>query len=120
MSSVVLSKNIYLALACFVTGHALAWFQLNSQFIWDYWRDKPLLAILIYSVPVGLLFWMGAKYTYAETGDLWTGRFLAFSSSYLVFPLLTWWLHHESPFTSRTIVCVALSLLIMLIQIFWR
>ena len=30
-------------MACllFSLGHMLAWFQLNSQYIWDWWRDHP-------------------------------------------------------------------------------
>jgi len=118
--NLVVTKNMYMALACFVAGHTLAWFQLNSQFIWDYWKTRPLLAICLYSIPVGLLFWFGARYVYAETGDLWTGRFLAFSSSYMVFPVLTWILHNESPFTTKTMLCVGLSFMIMLIQVFWK
>ena len=119
MLGLVVARNIYLALACFIAGHTLAWFQLNSQFIWEYWKTRPVLAICIYSLPVGLLFWMGARYVYAETGDLWTGRFLAFASSYMVFPLLTWWLHNESPFTAKTMLCVALSFIIIAVQLLW-
>ena len=120
MLNLIVTKNVYMALACFVAGHTLAWFQLNSQFIWNYWKTRPLLAICLYSIPVGLLFWFGARYIYDETGDLWTGRFLAFSSSYMVFPVLTWILHNESPFTTKTMLCIGLSFLIMLIQVFWK
>jgi hypothetical protein len=37
-----------------------------------------------------------------------------------VFPILTWWLLKESMFTPKTMVCIALSFLIVCIQVFWK
>ena len=97
----------------------LSWFQMNSQFVWKWWADKPVLTVCIYAIPTALLFWYGAKYAYADTGEAWAGRFLAFSASYLVFPVLTWWLLKESMFTPKNLTCVALSFVIMFIQFTW-
>ena len=104
----------------FVTGQALAWFQLNSQFVWEWWKDKPFVALACYSIPVGLSFWTGTKLIYEETQELWAGRFIAFGVSYFVFPLLTWWLHSESPLTAKTLVCTGLSAAIVAIQLYGR
>ena len=114
------STNIWAAIGCFIAGHVCVWFQLNSQFIWDWWKDKPLLAVSLYALPIGLSFWLGSKFMYQETEELWAGRFVGFAASYFVFPMLTWWLHHESPFTTKTIICVVLSIMIMLVQVFWK
>ena len=43
---------------------------------------------------------------------------LVFCMSYLTFPILTWWLLHESMFTTRTLLCIFLSFCIMGVQ-FW-
>ena len=104
----------------FITGQALAWFQLNSQFVWSWWQDKPLLAVATYSIPVGLCFWYGTRFVMAASGELWTARFLAFTASYISFPLLTWWLMGESPFTAKTVICSILAFAIIIIQVFWR
>jgi len=114
------AQNIWIGMGLYIVGHTCAWFQLNSQFIWQWWEGKPLTAIAIYSIPVGMSFWFGTKYIYEETHELWAGRFIAFGVSYMVFPLLTWWLHAESPLTAKTIICTALSVLILLVQIFWK
>ena len=79
-----------------------------------------MLAVSLYALPIGLSFWLGSKFMYQETEELWAGRFVGFAASYFVFPILTWWLHHESPFTTKTIICVVLSIMIMLVQIFWK
>jgi hypothetical protein len=36
-----------------------------------------------------------------------------------VFPILTWFILGESMFTTKTMLCLSLSILIILIQIFW-
>ncbi len=114
------ANNIWYGIGFYIVGHVCAWFQLNSQFIWDWWKDKPFTAIVIYSIPVGLSFWFGTKLIYEETQELWAGRFIAFGVSYLVFPALTWWLHHESPLTTKTLLCTGLSFMILMIQLYWK
>jgi len=65
------------------------------------------------------MFLYAARYAYADAGEVWTGRFLAFAASYLVFPLLTWVFLRESMFTPKTLTCVGLSVIIMVVQFAW-
>ena len=104
----------------YVAGHTLAWFQLNSQFVWEWWRNHPFLTVLIYSVPMGLCFLVGTRFAVEETGALWSSRFMAFSASYFIFPVLTWHFMHESMFTAKTLTCIFLSCMILGIQLFWK
>ena len=112
--------KFFLGFALFVLGHVFAWFQLNSQFVWDWWQDKPIPAVLIFAVPVGLSFWFATHYMYEAMNELWGPRLVAFGASYLVFPFLTWHLANESMFTPKTMICIFLSFLIVLIQLFWK
>jgi len=104
----------------FIAGHTLAWFQLNSQFVWEWWRQHPWLTVALYSIPVGMCFLTGTKLVVAETGLLWSSRFLAFAASYLIFPLLTWHFMQESMLTTKTLICTFLSCLIIAVQLFWK
>jgi hypothetical protein len=104
----------------FCAGCTLSWFLNNSQFVWGWWKDKPLVAAGIYAIPAGMLYWYGTKYAYAGLGEVWGARFMAFSASYFVFPVLTYFLLKESMFTTKTMLCVGLSLCIVLIQLFWK
>jgi len=101
----------------FVIAQTVAWYQLNSQFVWEYWKDKAILASLIFSIPVSLLFWYGTKNVYDASEALWTCRFLAFSSGMIVFPVLTWIHLHESPFSLKTMLCLVLACVIVAIQV---
>lgn len=120
MPNIPISINFVYGLGFFILGHICAWFQLNSQFAWEWWEDKPLLAVGIYCVPVGLSFWMATRYIFEETGEAWSGRFMGFAASYFVFPLLTYLFLNESMFTTKTMICIALSFCIMGVQLFWR
>jgi len=104
----------------FTAAQTIAWYQLNSQFVWDFWKDKALLASCTFAIPVSLLFWYGTKNTYEATDALWPSRFLAFSSGMMVFTALTWIHLNESPFSLKTMLCIALSFVIIAIQVFMK
>lgn len=97
-------------------AQVLTWFQMNSQFVWSWWKDKPLLSVLLFAIPSGLLFWYGSRFLYETFGSVWSSRFVAFGASYITFPLLTAFFLHESVFNIKTLVCILLSFVIMWIQ----
>jgi len=115
-----LTSNMFLACILFALGQLLGWFHLNSQFVWGWWENRPIVALLIFSLPAGLCFWWGMQLAYAEMGEIWGPRFLIFCLSYHTFPVLTWYFLNESMFTVKTMVCVVLAFTIALIQLFWK
>lgn len=104
----------------FMTAQTVAWYQLNSQFVWEYWKDKAILSSLMFSIPTALFFWYGTKYIYDSSEALWTCRFLGFASGMVVFPILTWIHMSESMFTLKTTLCLILASIIMAIQVFMK
>ena len=112
--------HLLIACVCMFGGQLCVWFGTNSQIVWKWWADKPMLSAILWGIPATLFFWHGTKYGYMAMKELWGPRFLGFGMSYLTFPLLTWWLASESMFTTKSMICVALSFMIMGIQIFWR
>ena len=34
----------------FIVAQTLAWYQLNSQFVWKFWEGKAILSAIIFSV----------------------------------------------------------------------
>ena len=115
------TSNLLFACTLFAIGQTLGWFQLNSQFVWEWWSNKPLLSAIVFSIPTGICFWYGVKIAYEEMGQVvWGPRFLIFSMSYFTFPLLTYHFLNESMFTVKTMICVILSFAIVGIQLFWK
>ena len=107
------------AMGFFCIGHIFGWYANNSQFVWDFWKDKPFLSNFIFGVPAGMMFWYGTRFVMQTTPELWTARFTAAVISYSVFPLMTWFYLGESMFTIKTMLCVFLALLILMVQIFF-
>ena len=114
------TSKILLACLLFTTGQLFGWFHLNSQFVWEWWKDRPILPIVVFTLPASLCFWYGMQLAYAEMGEIWGPRFLIFALSYFTFPLLTWYFLDESMFTAKTMTCVGLAFMIAFIQFFWR
>ena len=111
--------SMLLALTFFCIGHVLGWYSTNSQFVWEFWKDKPVIANIVFGIPAGVMFWYGTKYVMQSTPELWTARFVAGILSYFTFPLMTWFYLGESMFTIKTMLCVFLAMMILIIQIFF-
>ena len=110
---------LLIALCLFLVTHSLVWFSVNLQFVSGEWADKSLLITLVIGIPTSLAAYYASRYGYmALEESAWGVRFLGFGTSYLVFPILTWFLLGESMFTLKTTICIFLSVLILLIQIF--
>jgi hypothetical protein len=104
----------------FVVANIFAWFQLNSQFVWSWWSTRPLTSSLIFSIPVGLLFWHAIKNTVEASGSLWTSKLIGFGVGNIIFAMLTWFLMKESIFTAKTMTSLTLAGVIIVIQILWK
>ena len=52
-------------------------------------------------------------------GQTWPNRIIGFSLGVIVFSLMSWFLLKE-PLTTKTIVCLSLCFIILLIQLFWK
>jgi hypothetical protein len=55
----------------------------------------------------------------AYDGQIWPSRLIGFGIGVVVFGLMSHWLFKE-PFTLKTLICLGLGSLIVLIQILWK
>lgn len=112
--------NLYVGIGFFLLANIIAWFQFNAQFVWPYWKDKPLLTNLVLAVPTGVCFWHAVKYIFMYSGEYWTSKLVGFGVSNFVFALMTYFFLKESMFTPKTLSCLTLAMFIIAIQIFWK
>ena len=110
---------LYIGILLFFVGQVLGWFQLNSQYTSDWWKDKPIIAAFLIGVPTSITFWYAWRMIVEATGSVWTARFIGSSTGLIIFPILTWFLLGESMFTAKTMVCLGLAVLIIIIQLAW-
>jgi len=115
-----MDKRIIFAILLFITANILTWFQVNSQFLWTWWKEHPITTILIYSVPTSFSFFYAWKFgVESMAGELWPVKMIGFGVSTIIFTLITYVLMKEG-LSAKTLVCLALSLAIILIQILWK
>ena len=117
-----MNLNLVTGAGLLIIMHTMIWFSTNLQLIdSQYWRDKSLLIAIIFAIPISLCAFYATKQIYDGLGGTaWGVRLFAFGFSYISFPVLTWLLLKESMFTPKTLSCIGLSVLIVLIQIFWK
>ena len=113
----MISKYIVFSIASFIVANVLVWYQLNSQLVWDWAKgSKSMWIMSLMGIPISLLFWLCTKWGYAGFGNLWAVRFLAFGTSMLVFPIMTYFYLGET-ITLKTLISIILAFIIMLLQL---
>ena len=110
-------KYIVISTLIFIFSQILIWYQLNSQLVWK-WAEgyKSMIWMSLLGIPISLLMWLCTKWGYIGFGNLWAVRWLAFGSSMLIFPLMTYFYLGEA-ITLKTLISIILALIIMLLQL---
>lgn len=108
-----------LGIIFFFAGQLLGWFQLNAQSISEWWSDKAFISSVVFGVPTSMLFWYGWKFVTEYMQSAWSARFIASSAGLIVFPILTWAFLGETMMTPKTLVCLALAVVILFIQLYY-
>ena len=112
-------KHIIISLTLFTLAQIVIWFQTNGQFIWPWAKENPyILAIAGY--PISLVFILATYHVVTGfDGLLWPGRLIGFAIGIIIFSILTLAFFGEG-INTKTITSLILSLVLVLIQIFWK
>ena len=109
--------KLWWAIIAQAIGGIVAFFQLQG---WIIWPDKLWLKSLWWmyatSLIIAPLFFWSTKWSYEHFGAFWNMRLAGFGIGTIVFGIMTWLLLGEVP-TTKTIICIALSVLIIIIQL---
>ena len=112
-------KHILAGFFLFFLGQLLIWFQTNSQFLSQWCKEHPSI-LAICGVPISyILILATTQVVQGFDGSLWPGRLLGFASGMIVMAICTWWFMGEG-ITTKTIISLLLSAVLVLIQIFWK
>lgn len=111
-------KLIY-GLLLFLIAHLITWFQLNGQFIWN-WFEKNTLLLAVCGVPISYLYIYGTKYTVQHfNGTMWPARFIGFGVGVVIYALLVGMFFKEG-INLKTFISLLLSISLIFIQVFWK
>ena len=111
------NKYVVLTIILFLVNNILIWYQLNSQLVWGWAKGpKALLISCIVGVPITALFWYATKWGYQGFGTLWQTRLIAFATSMMVFPVMTW-LYLGEVITLKIGMSILLATAILILQL---
>jgi type IV secretory pathway VirB3-like protein len=71
-------------------------------------------------LPIGYLVILASREMVSlYNGETWPNRIIGFSLGVIVFSIMAWVILKE-PMTTKTLICLSLSFVILLIQLFWK
>lgn len=111
--------SIIFVLTVYLFSQAFTFFQLQGH-LWNKWiKDHPFIMTLI-GVPVGYMVILASREMVTlYGGETWPNRIIGFSIGVIVFSIMAWMILKE-PMTAKTLTCLSLSFVILLIQLFWK
>jgi hypothetical protein len=114
-----MNKNILFSIFLAAFAQSLSYLQLQGQFI-NPWMKKNIGVMVLLGLPISYIL---IKFTKICAdgfgGEVWPGRLIGFAVGAIVFAILSYFIMKE-PLNLKTILCLFLSAIILVIQIFWK
>jgi hypothetical protein len=112
-------KYLVISLLLVLVVQVISFLQLQGQFLSE-WMKKNTLLVTLLGLPISYLLIKFTKYcALAFDGQIWPGRLIGFGVGVVVFTSMSWLLMRE-PLSAKTLICLVLAVLILLVQIFWK
>jgi hypothetical protein len=111
--------SIFFVLFVYLVSQVFTYYQLQGHLFNKWIKDNPVIMAIL-SVPIGYYVVMASR-TMIDLwdGQTWPNRLIGFSLGVIVFTIMSWFLLKE-PLTLKTMVCLFLCLIILLIQFLWK
>lgn len=100
-------------------AQTLTFIQLQGPLKWEFAKENRNWLILM-GLPISWLFMNSVKhFVIAFDGTIWPSRLIGFTIGMIVFTIMAQIIFSEG-LSLKTISCLALSILILIIQLFWK
>ena len=114
-----MNVNLIYGILFFIIAHMGAFFQLNGQFKWDWFKNNEWVIAACGFILSFFYIW-GAKYTVEGVdGLLWPSRFIGFGIGMVIYALGVSYFFGEG-ITTKTAISLGLCLILICIQVFWK
>ena len=111
--------KLLLGIVFFLLAHLITWFQLNGQFLWE-WFQKNTFILAILGIPISYLYIWGTKHTVQHfDGTMWPARFIGFEGGIVIYAILVGMFFKEG-INLKTLISLILATLLVFIQVFWK
>ena len=114
-----MNVNLIYGILFFIIAHMGAFFQLNGQFNWDWFKNNEWVIAACGFILSFFYIW-GTKYTVEGVdGLLWPSRFIGFGIGMVIYALGVSYFFGEG-ITTKTAISLGLCLILICIQVFWK
>ena len=110
--------RIIYALLLGAVAQVISFIQLQGQVIWKFPKENPYVMMLL-GLPISLIFILSTRIMNEHFNASWPGRLIGFGVGVIIFTVMSWLLFKEHP-TPKTLTCLGLASLIVILQIFWK
>jgi hypothetical protein len=100
-------------------AQVITFLQLQGQLKYDFLKNNMWFSLLM-GIPISFCFMISVKnFVGAFDGQIWPSRLIGFGIGVMVFTIMSYFMFRE-PLTPKTLICLGLGILIILIQIFYK
>jgi predicted MFS family arabinose efflux permease len=111
--------NLFYAILWGLLGQIGSFMQFQGAIKYN-WNEKYFWLVLLSGIPIGYFYIKSVeRFIAAFDGEIWPSRLIGFGLGIVVFIVLSHFLFKE-PLTTKTLICLILSISIIMIQIFWK
>lgn len=111
--------NLFYPTLLAIVAQVLTFLQLQGSAKWG-WYEKHPIATLLISIPISWCFIKSVNaYIIAYGGEIWPSRLIGFGIGVIVFTAMSILIFNET-ISTKTFVCLMLSVTIILIQVYWK
>ena len=97
----------------------LTFVQLQGQLKIEWFKNHPILTAFL-GVPISYVFMASVRnFVEAYDGAIWPSRLIGFGIGVVVFTFMSHYIFRE-PLTTKTLTCLGLAFIIILLQLFWK
>jgi hypothetical protein len=112
-------KNFIFGVILSIIGQVLAFFQLQGHIKYPWLKNNLWFPILL-GIPISMIFMLSINNLIkAYDGALWPSRIIGFSVGTIMYWIMSKLLFDER-ISIKTGVCLGLSVIIILVQVFWE
>jgi multidrug transporter EmrE-like cation transporter len=110
--------KLFYAIILSIVAQILSFIQLQGQVAWKFPRENPLVMMLM-GLPISFILIYTTKMFYEVYEANWPGRLIGFGIGIIIFTIMSWFIFQEQP-SIKTLTCLGLAFIIIILQIFWK
>jgi len=111
--------NFFYGVILLIFGQILTFFQIQGHLKYDFFKNNQWFAVLL-GIPISIIFMVGINLLIKWYGGaLWPSRFIGFSIGTVVYATMAHYMFNEQ-ITLKTLICLSLAIIIILVQVFWK